>query len=308
MDLDHRYGGGGFLGWPINRLTEVAGQIYTCALGFIDIGHVRDLADLTRFHYLSLNKGGRWRAGSKFPTFDPDGEITITKDVPKEQRLMVARSIAYDESVYHEIESYWSFFPGYHNSSFSPEDCVSNLLGTWMAQVTIEFMASNPLLAGDFDEEMTATLRSVLVRLGARLRSGTEDAFARISALAWVDYSGPMATFLRRRNFNYRPVLPWLVPGVVGCPAGSVPAEFEFELPAELGSFYDIQFAVKYKWYERDGVVVTVIAGVPWFTRVRDGQMIPGWPTAVSKATFASEIQRIRDDALARYGALYDQP
>jgi hypothetical protein len=307
--LDHHYGAKGF---PINSLSEVSGVIYTCALGFLDLGHVRDLIDLTRFYYLHLSKHRRWRAGSKFNTFVSGGTVTILQDIPSRDWLHVARSMAYDESMYHELETYWSRFPGYHNSSFSPEDCVSNFLGTWIAEVAITAMETTPPpLAGDFDSEVTSALYSVLTRLGALPRDGTADAFAKItSPNGWVNGSSAFPSFLLRRNFAYRPINPWRVDGVIGCPSGSVPQEFAFELPATISSYYDVVFDVRYPWYVRNTLAVRSIPGATttWVEVILDGQMIPGAPLRIAKADFEREVSRIKVEARARYGPGYDQP
>jgi len=44
---------------------------------------------------------------------------------------------AYQESIFHEIESYWDHSTGEHHSAFSPEDFVSNYLGTYVASQAI---------------------------------------------------------------------------------------------------------------------------------------------------------------------------
>jgi len=49
----------------------------------------------------------------------------------------VARDAAYQESIFHEIESYWDHSTGEHHSAFSPEDFVSNYLGTYVASQAI---------------------------------------------------------------------------------------------------------------------------------------------------------------------------
>src|SRR2546425_1576861 len=62
----HKYGNGGFYEFP-----ERWGLIYTSAAGFVDIAHVRDMMDLTRFYYLQL---GRSHSAESFAVFEGAGD------------------------------------------------------------------------------------------------------------------------------------------------------------------------------------------------------------------------------------------
>jgi len=66
----HVYDGGS--GTPLRSLfpMDPVGIMYTCAGGFIDFGHLRDIADLT-FYYLQQLKRGLWRKGAKIPASVP---------------------------------------------------------------------------------------------------------------------------------------------------------------------------------------------------------------------------------------------
>src|SRR5437667_445099 len=124
---NHKYGNSGLYSGP-----EKWGLIYTCAAGFIDIGHMRDMIDLTKFYYtvlLTKRKFKVFKAGASKDI----GEVEILRDIttPADQTA-VAMSIAYDQSVWHEIASYWECQTGMHASSFSPEDCVSNKFGVYI--------------------------------------------------------------------------------------------------------------------------------------------------------------------------------
>ena len=310
--LEHHYGASGF---PVNTITEQSGLIYTCALGFLDLGHVRDTIDLTRFFYLQLATPERSEAGSTFAAHTAGGTVTVLVDIPAARRLDVARAIAYDESVYHELMTYWCLFPGYHNSSFSPEDLVSNLLGTWIGALAIRAMQTDPApLRSDFDAEVTSALRSVLTAIGAVPREGTLGAFAKITGPdRWVAGSSIWDDFLRRRNFAYRPISPWTVDGVPGCPGGRVPADFAFSLPADIDTFYDIEYDVIYPRYARNAWTFKPDTNPQnplgfYYELVTDGNLLPGVPKKISKADFAAETKRIKREAATRYGPGFDRP
>src|SRR5262249_45547108 len=112
------------------RSGEVTGIIYTGKAGFIDLGHLRDHCDLTKFIHDQLTIGlTPMRVSAVL------GEAVMHKCPASD--ITVARAIALDAGLGHEILSYNSFSPGGHNSSFSPEDLCSNFLGTLVAERAI---------------------------------------------------------------------------------------------------------------------------------------------------------------------------
>ena len=130
--LDHQYGAGT---WAYANRAEVSGLAYTCSVGFIDLGHVRHVADLTYYYYGWLH--GATEPGDQLETVGHHGFVEITRQLPTNDPdilLQLARSIAYDESIFYEIETYWSELLGNHHSAFSPEDMVSNLTGAYVGE------------------------------------------------------------------------------------------------------------------------------------------------------------------------------
>jgi hypothetical protein len=183
-----------------NTSTEVLGQIYTGQAGFIDLGHVRELCDLTKHVYDQL-------VASNYNT--PIATIHGKADMLKcpVDVLKTAMAIAYEDSVGYEIFTYGLPAPGGHNSSFSPEDLCSNNLGTIIAEKAILSIQANP--SKTFDGEVTAILSQTLVSLDAQSLAETQKAFDKIKK-RWVDYSyagSPASgTYLKRRNFSH---IPW---------------------------------------------------------------------------------------------------
>jgi len=184
-----------------NAVDEVSGLVYTGKAGFIDLGHLRDNCDLTRYIYEQIRAG----AGYGAPILTTHGEALLLRCPAYE--LKVARGITFDDSVGYEIFTYDSLGPGKHHSSFSPEDLCSNNLGTIVAEKAISSMLLSP--GTTFDDEVTKILPGILSSLDAQAPAETQKAFDLIKK-KWVSYrfSGSIASpfYLKRRNFSH---VPW---------------------------------------------------------------------------------------------------
>jgi hypothetical protein len=121
--------------------------------------------------------------------------------VPRDRWLNVARAIAFDDGLGHEIFTYDLKSPGGHNSAFSPDDLCSNFVGTVVARQAIG-------AGGPFAAQVTAKLKGLLTALGAQTPAETRKAFDLING-RWVDFSGPSSVlnndYLKRRNFSRLP-------------------------------------------------------------------------------------------------------
>lgn len=178
--------------------------MYTGGAGFVDLGHVRDVADLTAFVYQQIH-GARGASGTCITT--TEGEARLTRNLPPNEWFEVARFIAFDDALGHEISSYDVGRcgdpipgPGYHNSSFSSEDMCSNFLGTLVVERALG-------AGGIFATEIERQIQSVLTSLSAQPLAETRAAFALISG-NWVDVSSGVLNncYLKRRNFSRGPV------------------------------------------------------------------------------------------------------
>ncbi len=118
---------------------EANGIIYTCSGGFIDIAHVRDLADITYHIYKLLESNEELIQLKKNPTQRKVIIKTQTSSLAKIEKAYLAQSIAYDISVWHEIYTLPGFLSTFfeENSAFSVEDNYSNYLGTVIAREAI---------------------------------------------------------------------------------------------------------------------------------------------------------------------------
>ena len=123
---------------------EGTGTIYTHKGGFIDIGHLRDQIDWTRYLYTTiLNSRGqgevilqlRYEAGRK------NLYLNVPAQLDRSDCILLAGKIAYDFSLWHEISTWFGastlpFVPEKF-SSFTVEDVYSNLLGVHVGMKTL---------------------------------------------------------------------------------------------------------------------------------------------------------------------------
>jgi hypothetical protein len=195
----HQYGGHlpGVGGGP-------TGYVYTSTSGLIDLGHLRDCADMTKFVYDALVGGFK-----RLELYEGTVEILAIPPGAAERRDLAA-AIAYVESWAHELATW----PDY--SSFSPEDIVSNIAGVELGKRAIE-------AGGAFDAAVDAAVDRMLnTELGARKKADTKAVLAKIKG-DWYDRSLVVQLKLLRRNFDGEPwqagmpfdapaSFPWLSP------------------------------------------------------------------------------------------------
>jgi hypothetical protein len=201
------------------------GILYTGKAGFVDLGHLWSTVDVTGYAYQQIHAAGG-KAGTKVLAMD--GDATLTGAAPPTEWLELARSIAYDDAMAHEIAFYWDWRPGAHNSAFSPEDLCSNYLGTVVAAQALLAATHTPRTS--FVAEAYRSLRLLLTALDAQSDTETKKAFDLISN-RWVDMTQwldlkPGQKYLRRRNFT--PV-PWPAghPSDRPTPAWAIGASFK---------------------------------------------------------------------------------
>lgn len=219
LDLEdvpgHKFGESGF------APDDSVGHVYTARAGFVDLGHVRDLADTTRFlasKAIELQRGGgivslSAEGGSRkirFKAADqhfPDLELAA----------MVAVRAAYDLAIWHEIVTWFNFV---RHSSFSPEDNFSNLLGCLIG-------AKACLIKGQqYNRSIDQTLMEFLKNLHPQPAPIARKAIQEVTGL-WFDMANDVLTaplqkpekntrLLRRHVVPLPSVTPWLVTDLHG--------------------------------------------------------------------------------------------
>jgi hypothetical protein len=292
----HVYGNGGLM-----EGKERWGIVYTCGAGFIDVAHMRDMIDLTKFYHTTLVTNSK--VGDKFRVYGgakDRGDVVIKKAIttPVDQTA-VAMSIAYDQSIWHEIVSYWECEQGMHPSSFSPEDLVSNKFGV--------YIGGKIVTAADFNKQAVTEMTKLLTTLGAVNKTQTQAAFTAIEG-TWVDHGrGKLGAlrfdYLRSRNFTYNPVAPWILPGFAPCAGStaSVPADFTYALDTSARSFYTLTFTVPSN--ARSGNPKISIGRGDCFASTGTTTMAA---TSVATTDYDAQIKLIKDAARLQYGANFD--
>ncbi len=194
--------------------AENNGIIYTEKGGFIDMGHLRDIADFTAYLYL-LIQDQRHSGAFSLKLGNEGGMKTLTVNVPEkftdEDVVHLAGKIAYDLSVWHEISTSYgaSFIPlvPERYSSFSVEDAYSNLLGVHLGMKSI-------LGSGEYESEMTINVKEVLGNLKAvKDRESTIEAMNAVKDIWWSGKAKlPSRKVLIKRQFEvYDCVYPMLI-------------------------------------------------------------------------------------------------
>lgn len=304
-DLTHK---SGTTNWGWFTRDERSGIIYTCLGGFIDLGHLRDFVDLTRIYYYGLlklpTKNGVITKGTLIPMYEThggfDGVAVVQEDIPAgkddiDSLISVARSLAYDVSIFYEISTYpviSIFKPGHHNSAFSPEDLVSNFLGTHIAANALIKMVKGEMKmkTNVFDDEVTRELLDVLEILKHNKSNVTKKAMDLITG-RWIrnpSFAPGIDTLhLKRRNFSYKVIEPWVINGLENC--GSPPFFFpedddiDRQIPDGIRSSYNALFNWRHEFFGDN-------------------------PIDYSSSNFDALIDKVKLDAKDRYGPDFDIP
>ena len=195
--------------------SEGIGTMYTHKGGFIDMGHLRDQIDWTRYLYTTvINSRGKGEVVLHLR--NEAGRKTLYLDIPAELEksdcILLAGKITYDLSLWHEISTWYgaSTIPLMPEkfSSFSVEDVYSNLLG-----IHIGMKALNSELP--FNELATKIIASTLDSLAVvKTPIETYDAYDAIHNKWYTSKKRiPRANVTLKRDTDVLNVVrPWLVP------------------------------------------------------------------------------------------------
>ncbi|OJV52049.1 MAG: hypothetical protein BGO31_07960 [Bacteroidetes bacterium 43-16] len=182
---------------------ENNGIIYTHKGGFIDMGHLRDIADLTTY-FFALIKTNRVNGLKDFKLGREGGLKTLTVQVPKTFNdtdiAQLAGRIAYDLSAWHEISTWYGAssvpFVAERYSSFSVEDAYSNLLGVHLAIQSI--LSQKP-----YEQEMTLNIQKSLLLLNSvSSLEDTRNAMLLVKDIWWSGQARfPNKGLLKKRQY-----------------------------------------------------------------------------------------------------------
>ncbi|MBK8052723.1 MAG: DUF4056 domain-containing protein [Saprospiraceae bacterium] len=234
--------------------AEMNGIIYTQHGGFVDIAHVRDVADWTAYVYNLINKAQK----EENPHFElklgkEGGTKKLILKIPKEftddDAIILAGKIAYDISVWHEIATWYgnSFLPfiseGY--SAFSVEDAYSNLMG---AHVGMEAIRSDL----PYNDAVTKILNKKLLQLiPVENMDETAAAMNAVKDIWWTDkaYMPSGKVLLKREFVVYGDSLyPRLLPDMSTLHRKGLPIYTKTAKGQDLNDFYDIKIKLNLRF------------------------------------------------------------
>jgi len=211
-------------GYDKGELTkENNGLVYTCRGGFIDLAHVRDMADTTVFLAMQIARALPGPITIQMPDQGTKRRILI-KPLPEGMlarhgrwttAVALASFIAYDLSIWHEVVTWygWESTLGISEklSAFSPEDLYSNILGINLAAgIILEREASS---REQYDQTMEVWLREAVRRLGGVDKAQGRRAMKAVDGLWWDSTKLlPDWKLVIRRDLHIEtPVPPWIV-------------------------------------------------------------------------------------------------
>jgi hypothetical protein len=281
----------------------VQGYIYTRRGGLIDLAHLRDIADYTRFFASECHQGA---GGVTKLEFKEGGEVylLVTPHTPNwVDAALIGAQLAYDRAVWHEIVTW---FPGLgrgglgggilndqHFSSFSPEDNFSNALGA-----LVGYRAFIESARTSYSKAVDLHLVKVLNDLGAVEKDLTDLAIDCVKGIWWETLwpweSGSPPT--KRKNLEaLSPVKPWLVTDIAAGKRMSDeignPRAVEIRIPTE---------ARRKPIFELAHLEIRNLAD-------EVNTLIPG-KQVVTRNDFPVMIEAIRKLVKEKYGDLGDKP
>lgn len=212
-----------------HRSFEHNGMVGTCDGGFIDIGHVRNGADLTRWVARRLEK--KLLSGQtehSFKLTDPSTHYFSIKypagfeDLPLEERRAIARDISIQTAAYgvywsttwHEIITYLGWRPVGIDvliSALSFEDNYSNLLGATIGETALRDTERS------FNAAVTKAINDEFTKLGIRPKHEAKAASKNIYG-RWYVGEGYFGSKMLQRDLDIglddNRLTPWPIPGL----------------------------------------------------------------------------------------------
>ena len=210
-----------------NGWSEKIGLVYTCRGGFVDIGHLRDAADRTRYcTTITFEKLMNSETELTFRLLEPSVYIVNIRypdnwdtlpekeKIAQETALELGRYFAFTTMVWHEIITWYGYkYTGVFSeyiSAFSGEDIYSDLVGVHVATKALQDQTNS------IDDAMTMLIYKELEELDVQPQDVVKSAVQKIKG-HW--YGGSIYPFvsLKKRNLDIGIddgfITPWLTPG-----------------------------------------------------------------------------------------------
>lgn len=236
---------------------EGNGLIYTKNGGFIDIGHLRDVADWTAYLYsfILINRDkGEVEQHLAYEGGKKNLMIKINDELDSMECLFLAGKIAYDLSLWHELSTWFGastvpMVPERY-SSFSVEDVYSNLLGVLIG---IDALKSDL----PYNAAMTKLLLTTLDSLDAvRMEEDTYAALEAVRDKWWTNAKRlPSRKVLLERDTEvFSLVHPWIVPDSISSKTKPLILEVPKTTPngKSLTDYYRLSIDLNHKFPVRE--------------------------------------------------------
>ncbi|MBN2136499.1 MAG: DUF4056 domain-containing protein [Sedimentisphaerales bacterium] len=212
-----------------HKTTEHNGMVGTCRGGFIDLGHVRNAADVTRWLATDLEEAiMKGKTEFSFKLTDPSRhffDITYPdnwRDMPESEKRKIARDIAIDAGAYgaylgtawHEIITYLGWKPAMipvFISALAPEDNYSNLLGAVVGNLALRDTENS------YNQAVTIAMRKEFEKLDIQPKEDVKEASKNIYAVWYIGEGYFTARTLRRHldiGTGDNKVEGWPIPGL----------------------------------------------------------------------------------------------
>jgi len=238
-------------------VTERNGMVGTCEGGFIDLGHVRNAVDLTRWLARGIeSKIMKGKSGHSFSLTDPSRhylEITYPdkwdelgaserETIAKDVSIQAAAHAIYMSTTWHEIITYLGWKPvgiPVFISALSPEDNYSNLLGVVIGATALRDTDNS------FNQAVTLAMNKEFRALGIQPKSDVRAASKNIYGL-WYVGEGYFGVKMLRRHLDIglgdNMVEPWLIPGLCD---GARPRAYRVPGLDFTGYGFSIRYSIK---------------------------------------------------------------
>jgi hypothetical protein len=287
---------------------QVNAMVYTAKAGYIDLGHLREAADRTRYLFEVCNENIlNGQKEFSFKIIEP-AEYHVSMTYPDywnqlgmEERQRIAREVAIDlgqhfahlSTIWHEIVTWYGYAStgllSEKASSFSWEDGYSDLLGSKLAAAVLRDNTKT------FDDGMTDIIVRELAKLDPQPVETAKKATDIIEG-KWFSGRFPFLS-MKRRNFDVGfddgYISPFRVPGLDG------------GVPAELGRVPTLDAL------RRDGFSVRLTL-TPKESERKDILRIVSphnkEKTLEPEEDFPVIVQHIRSEAIRKDGRNVDQP
>jgi hypothetical protein len=289
------------------------GTMYSCSVGFLDLSHIREYMDWTKYVHDRLRERLRaeeplaapaefsWTNGNFVLTVTPPAWLATLPPAEREAAVQdasirLAQRCAVIIATWHEIATWYghSTVPGVSEkrSAFTWDDTTSHAVAAIVAGQALR--SAEPM----WDVAATAALECQLRFFGVLDPAQEALAVSMSKDLWWAD-----STPLRRdldTGLETGFKTPWLVPGLPFC-AGAVPARLPVELPPERwGDGSDRSWA---------GSVRLTIGMSRWLARrVMGTDEGPTQTIVDAESGMPGIMARLREHVLAECGPMGDQP